>query len=173
MYITAIKGIQVPLTLYAGPFPLWIGFFVLGVALAGSGRNFCWAILLIGLVVTLLLQFFECKWLLTHFLQGVGLGIKPSSFLFSVLVILLVFSKRVEESFKSKKTFNKAISFVGRVSFVVYLSHTLVIIVLYRVPLYNNFSWGGRFLIVTIADMALVGMMYCLTPLKMKRVVGF
>lgn len=173
MYITAIKGIQVPLTLYAGPFPLWIVFFVLGVVLAGNRRNYKLGYIIIGIVLLLILQVIESKWLLTEFQHGVGFGIKPSSFLFSILVILLVFSNRVEGAFKANISFNKAIAFVGRVSFVVYLSHTFLIFVLSRVHFFNNIPWGGRFIIVSMMDLVLVCLLYHFTPQKWKRAIGF
>lgn len=148
-------------------------FFVLGVVLAGNGRNYKLGYIIIGIVLLLILQVIESKWLLTEFQHGVGFGIKPSSFLFSILVILLVFSNRVEGAFKANISFNKAIAFVGRVSFVVYLSHTFLIFVLSRVHFFNNIPWGGRFIIVSMMDLVLVCLLYHFTPQKWKRAIGF
>ena len=173
MYITAIKGIQVPLTLYAGPFPLWIVFFVLGVALAGSGRNYKLGYIVTGIVLTLLLQIIESKWLLTHFQNGVGYGIKPSSFLFSILVILLSFSKKIEESFNSNISFYKAIAFVGKISFVIYLSHTILRFFVSRLSGWDGLLWSARFLLLSFIDLLLVTLLYHFCPDKIKRWVGF
>jgi len=174
MHITAIRDIQVPLTLYAGPFPLWIVFFVLGVALANSKRDYKIVYIAVGIVIALILQLIEAKWLLSQSSHGIGFGIKPSSFLFSVLVILLLFSKTVESAFNDKITINNAIAFLGRVSFVVYLSHTLVIVVIsILLPLWSNLIWSIRFLIIAVLDVVVVGLLYRITPQKLKRIVGF
>lgn len=173
VYVTAIKGIEVPLTIYAGPFPLWIAFFVLGVILANNSRDYKLEFLIIGVFASLFLQVFESELLLSQSINGKGYGIKPTSFLFSILVILVLFSKRIEGSFKANRLLNRAIVFVGKVSFVIYLSHTLVIVVLSRFPLYISVSWLLRFLMVTFADLALVVLLYHITPHKMKRAIGF
>lgn len=174
MHITAIRDIQVPLTLYAGPFPLWIVFFVLGVALANSKRDYKIVYIAVGIVIALILQLIEAKWLLSQSSHGIGFGIKPSSFLFSVLVILLLFSKTVESAFNDKITINNALAFLGRVSFVVYLSHTLVIVVIsILLPLWSNLIWSIRFLIIAVLDVVMVGLLYRITPQKLKRIVGF
>ena len=146
----------------------------MGVVLADSGRNYKLGYIIIGIVLSLILQVIESNWLLTEFQYGVGFGIKPSSFLFSIMVILLAFSKRVEEAFKANNSINNAVAFVGRVSFVVYLSHTLVILVITTFfHNWNNLLWCVRFLIITALDMALVVSLYYLTPRKLKRYVGF
>ena len=173
MYITAIKGIKIPLTLYAGPFPLWMVFFVLGVVLANSSRDFKLGYIIVGIVVTFILQVVESKCLLSQSTNGIGYGIKPTSFLFSILMILFLFSKKIENSFKGNIILSKSIVFIGKVSFVVYLSHTLLIIVLSRVHFYSCESWFFRFLTVAIADIAFVVLLYRITPQKMRRTIGF
>ena len=129
--------------------------------------------LIVGVFVFFVLQVFESKLLLSQSTNGIGYGIKPTSFLFSMLVILVFFSKRIENSFKANRLLNRAIVFVGKVSFVVYLSHPLMIIVLSRISFYGTVSWLVRFLMVTIADIALVVLLYHMTPQKLKRAIGF
>lgn len=66
MYVTAIKNIQVPLTLYAGPFPLWIVFFVMGVILAEKDRNYNIGLIMGGIAIALVSQFIEARFLLSN-----------------------------------------------------------------------------------------------------------
>lgn len=172
MYITAIKNIQVPLTLYAGFIPLWIVFFVLGVIMAGKNRDYKIGVILAGLVIVLLFQVIEARYLCLQSLHGIGFGIKPSSFLFSVLVILLLFSKRIKSTYNDNR-FNRLIAYIGRVSFVVYLSHTLVILFIARIPYWDNLMWSARFLIVAVLDVSLVAFLHHVTPNKLERLVGF
>lgn len=173
VHVTAIEGIEVPLTLYAGPFPLWIVFFVLGVFLANCNREYKIGYLIAGVFVSLVLQVIESKLLLSQSTYGMGFGIKPTSFLFSMLVILVLFSTRIEDLFNANSLLNRAIVFVGKVSFVVYLSHTLLIIIISKFSFYCNVSWLFRFLGVAFSDIALVIVLYHLTPQKLKRIIGF
>jgi peptidoglycan/LPS O-acetylase OafA/YrhL len=173
MYSTAIKDIQIPLTLYAGPFPLWIVFFVLGILLAENKREYKLVHIIIGVFATLVMQIIESKWLLSQSLNGIGFGIKPSSFLFSIITILLLFSKRFENAFSSNKIINKAIVFVGKLSFVVYLSHTLMLLFVSRLSIWDNFTWGIRFLLLTIIDVAFVALLFQCSPTRMRRYIGF
>ena len=148
-------------------------FFMLGIVLASSVRDYKLSYIIVGVIVTFVLQVFESKYLLSQSTNGIGYGIKPTSFLFSILMILLLFSKKIEYSFKGNSILCKSVAFVGKVSFVVYLSHTLLIIVLSRVPFYSCASWFFRFLTVAIADIAFVSLLYRITPKKMKRAIGF
>lgn len=173
MYITAIKNIKLPLTLYAGSFPLWIVFFVLGVIMAGKNRDYKNGLILAGLVTALLFQIIEARYLCLQSLHGIGFGIKLSSFVFSVLVILLLFSKRIESTYNNDNRFNRLIAYIGRVSFVVYLSHTLVILLIARFSYWDNLMWSVRFLIVAVLDVSLVAFLHHVTPNKLKRLVGF
>lgn len=173
VYIRVFKAIQIPLTMYAGPFPLWIMFFVLGVVLAANKRDYKLGYIIIGVIITLIFQIIESKWLVSLSMNNIGFGIKPSSFLFSLLTITLLFSAKFEELYRAS-IIPKAIAFIGRISFVVYLSHTLIIQVLHLIiPAFNNMLWGGRFLFVGIFDILLVISLYYIIPQKLKRFIGF
>lgn len=38
-YLNQIKGLSIPLLLYAGPFPVWLAFFALGLYLGGTQQR--------------------------------------------------------------------------------------------------------------------------------------
>lgn len=172
MYLTAINGIRIPLTVYAGPFPLWIVFFVMGVFLAKNDRNYQLGYIIIGLIIGLILQIWEARWLYSYS-NHIGLGIKPTAFIFSFFAVLLAFSSKMEKTFNHRLIFNKIISHLGKVSFIIYLSHSLLIVIISRIPIYNNLIWFMRFFVVAVFDIVFVAFLYRFIPNKIKRLVGF
>ena len=89
-YINTIQGKGIPLILYAGPLPCWLIFFVLGL-LIGHKPERTYSIIL-PVVVTIIgfaLSVMESNYLLEHY--GKGVGIKPSSFIYSAGMVFLMF----------------------------------------------------------------------------------
>lgn len=171
-YVRAIKGISLPLTVYAAPFPLWIVFFVIGVYLSRRSRDYSLWWIVVGLCVTLLLQIIEARYLCSF--NGVGQGIKPSSFVFSLFVILLLFSIKMENSWHTETSwFKRLVARIGEWSFVIYLSHTLVILFVSKFSLYGNAPWLFRWLLIATIDVLAVCCLKQILPAKMRRYVGF
>lgn len=171
-YIRAINGISLPMTVYAAPFPLWIVFFVVGVYLSRVERNYSIGWVSVGVFIALLLQVIEARYLCSF--HGVGQGIKPSSFVFSLLMVLLLFSTKFEERYNKRNTCIKnGISNIGEVSFVVYLSHTLVILLAGRIGFYSSAPWLFRWLLIAAIDILVVLVLRGILPAKMNRYLGF
>lgn len=171
-YIRAINGISLPMTVYAAPFPLWIVFFVVGVYLSRVERNYSIGWITVGVFITLLLQVIEARYLCSF--HGVGQGIKPSSFVFSMLMLLLLFSKKFEETYNRRNSYIKrGISKIGEVSFVVYLSHTLVILLAGKIGLYSSAPWLFRWLSIAAIDIMAVLVLRQIVPAIMNRYFGF
>ena len=125
-----IEGKTLPLIIYAGPFVLWIIFYMLGIWLSTHSRNYplwpVWLVSIIGFVASII----ESKYYLP--IHGSGLGIKLSSFVYSAGVIMLLFSEKVENLFH-KNYVSRAFVYVGEISFGIYLLHIYVCVILTRI----------------------------------------
>lgn len=80
------------LVVYAGSAFVWLMFFGVGVYLSKRERDYQIGWLILGLVISFISMFFETQYLYME--TGFGVGIKPSSFVFSFLSILVLFSKK-------------------------------------------------------------------------------
>ena len=120
----SFRGYNLPLLVYAGGFPLWIIFFFMGIRFSDHSRAFDLKYPIIVIAAGLALQIIECNWLFS--IDGRGLGIKLSSFVFSAGVVWLAFSERLENSYAETR-FTAAINYIGRISFGIYLLHVYVI----------------------------------------------
>ena len=136
VYLMHVKRYNIPIYLNGTPFVLWLVFYVLGVKFH-NGISFRWWFL------PLALFFLLCSLGETYFYSTIGKvahGIKISSHFYSAFVILIVLSKEFREKFvrifESIKIIH-GISWLGRQSFFVYLSHMLVI------PIANKICRGG------------------------------
>jgi fucose 4-O-acetylase-like acetyltransferase len=136
VYLMHVMRYNIPIYLNGTPFVLWLVFYVLGVKFY-NGVPFRWWFL------PLALFFLLCSLGETYFYSTIGKvahGIKISSHFYSAFVILIVLSKEFREKFvrifESIKII-QGISWLGRQSFFVYLSHMLVI------PIANKICRGG------------------------------
>ena len=117
-----IQGEGIPLILYAGPLPCQLMFFVLGVLIGHKPeRNYS---IILPIAITILgfvLSVIESEYLLVHY--GKGVGIKPSSFIYSAGTIFLIFSNKVESLIRRIGVIYKFIIWIGSLSFSIYLIH--------------------------------------------------
>lgn len=116
------SGTKLPIIAYAGPLPCWLVFFVLGsaIALLTNRKYSLWIPLLIT-IVGFGCSIVESNYLMSHF--GYGVGIKPSSFLFSIGVILLLFSEVIEKNVAKCGSVYHGLVKLGKMSFTIYLCH--------------------------------------------------
>lgn len=128
-YMLQIEGKALPLIVYAGPFALWIIFYMFGIWFSAHSRNYslwpAWIVTVIGFVSSVI----ESKYYLP--VHGSGLGIKLSSFIFSAGVIILLFSESAEKLFR-KNYISRGVIYIGEISFGIYLLHIYVCTVLIR-----------------------------------------
>lgn len=122
-YITKIMGHDLPLLMYAGPFPLWILFFYMGLY-SKNNRDYqlYWPIFLI--VAGLILQIFEYVFFLSRGI--IVVGIKFSSFIFSTGIICTLLSSKIESFYASSGGIH-ILNYIGRISFGIYLIHMFLI----------------------------------------------
>lgn len=158
-----------PLIVFAGPVIVWLIFFWIGVFLSSSERNYKIGWIFVGVLVSFALMLIETKF--RHEATGGGYGIKPSSFIFSFLMILLLLSKRMELKYVKDNIINKALTIVGDYSFPMYLIHCFVItIVFHFVSIYN---WIARWIIVVVITMLFIYIVRKVLPNKCLKVIGF
>ena len=128
--------------------PLWIIFFFMGIRFSDHSRAFDLKYPIIVIAAGLALQIIECNWLFS--IDGRGLGIKLSSFVFSAGVVWLAFSERLENSYAETR-FTAAINYIGRISFGIYLLHVYVI------EIWKRLLPAGSWVVDWIAVMCLTG----------------
>jgi peptidoglycan/LPS O-acetylase OafA/YrhL len=107
--------------LYAGPFPVWLIFFVLGLYLGRNkiktSKTLLFSFVLVGLLISIAETYYI--FYLTNSFEG--LGIKIGAFIYSFAVILFLFS--LEQQPKRKTMLWRFMAYFGRISFGVYLIH--------------------------------------------------
>lgn len=167
-WVRSFKGVDLPLIVYAGAFPLWIMFFVIGGALSRHKRTYNIIVLACFSVMALFLQFWESVYL--GDIGGACYGIKISSFIFSIIIILLLLSRKVEDVYNNQSCYLKSITWLGRNSFGIYLTHCLVIFMLSRI-LKTNF-WVIDWVLVICMDAILIILLKRIIPTKYQFILG-
>lgn len=124
-YLSKIKLLSIPLILYAGPFPVWLMFFVLGLWLGNNRIKTSTKMLFISVIIGLFISIAEtyCIFQITDSFRG--LGLKIGAFIYSFAVILFLFSLEYQPIKKSKLW--EFMSYLGRISFGVYLIHMYIL----------------------------------------------
>lgn len=158
-----------PLIVYAGPVVVWLIFFWTGVFLSRSERNYKIGRIFIGALISFVLMLVETIY--RHEATGGGYGIKPSSFIFSFLMILLLLSKRMELKYVKDNIINKALTVVGDYSFPIYLIHCFVITVVFHFVTVSN--WIARWIIVVAIAMLFIYIVRKVLPSKCLKIIGF
>ena len=123
-YILHISMINLPLLIYAGPFPLWLVFFVMGIYFSKSPRDYSIIPPIIMIIIGFVMQIGEYLFWLNK--GQIVLGIKLSSFIFSSGLIWFLFSKKIENSYSENIIFS-TINWIGGISFGIYLLHCYII----------------------------------------------
>ena len=158
-----------PLIVFAGPVIVWLIFFWIGVFLSRRERDYKIGKIFIGVLLSFVLMLIETKY--RHEATGGGYGIKPSSFICSFLMILLLFSKRIEHKYVKDKVINKALIVVGDYSFSIYLIHCFVITIVFHFVTISN--WIVRWTIVVAITMLFICLVRKVLPNKCLKIIGF
>lgn len=147
-YINIVRGMNLPLVLYAGCFVLWIAFYYLGCSLSVSARGYSLWYPIVITTTGLVLFYIESIFLVTNY--GSGYGIKLSSFIYSLGCILLLMSYIINNLYRSRKI-GKVVEWIGRNSFVIYLFHCYIVISLGKVPV--ELPWIVRWAVVVLLSL--------------------
>lgn len=157
------------LVVYAGSAFVWLMFFWVGVYLSKRERDYQIGWLILGLVISFISMFFETQYLYVK--TGLGVGIKPSSFVFSFLSILVLFSKKIEGVYRDNFFINKALRIIGNYSFSIYLIHCYVISLLFH--WFDCSLWIVRWMMVVCITMLIIYIARKMLPIKLQSIIGF
>lgn len=164
-----IKGYELPLVVYAGPFPVYGFFFVLGIWLSRRPRTYRLFPLFVLLLLSLVLAMWETKWQMSF--HGKGIGIKPSAYLYSTFAVLILFSRRLQDAYTEKSQIARFLQWVGGMSFGVYLSHIYFIGLAVR--LVPTDSWILKWLVATFLTLAFIAAVKRVAPRFSAKWLGF
>lgn len=169
-YCVNVKGMSLYLVLYAGPFPVWMAFFVAGMWLGGKpARNYkLWPFVLLG-VAGLVLCYVETKWL--QGFHGRGVGLKLSSQLYSFAAVMILFSDSVQQKLTSGNFLFRFFEKVGVVSFGVYLTHMFVIDFMVKCGI--DLGWLPNTVLVLLLTAGAVFGLRKMLPPKFVAFLGF
>ena len=169
MYMNTIQGKGIPLILYAGPLPCWLMFFVLGVMIGHKPeRNYSIILPMVIAILGFILSVIETDYLLDHY--GKGVGIKPSSFIYSAGMIFLMFSNKVENLIRRTGAIYRFIIWIGSLSFGIYLVHCYFIsFFVKRLPID---SWLLQWAIVLFLTVVFILILRKLLPTKYHKYLG-
>lgn len=142
-YSIYVKGMAIPLVLYAGAFPVWMAFFVVGIWLGSMERRdykiWPW---ILTVLVGLILCYAESRMLIS--LCGKGAGLKLSTQIYSFGAVMLLFSDRVQRRLEGDNPLFRFIVWVGSISFGIYLVH------MYILELLNEYNPTGNWFLNTL-----------------------
>lgn len=167
-YLDLIEGYGMSSIVKGGPFPVWLVFFVIGIYVGNMKERTYWLwpwILL--LLAGLILSYFETKWV--YPLHHAGYGIKPSSHLYSLAAIMLLFSQKVQKLLSSDNWLFRTLAYLGRISFGVYLVHCFFIMFITH---FFHLNWA----VLTVGTIMLTVTFICVTQKVVPRIarrVGF
>ena len=169
VYMSTMQGRGIPLILYAGPLPCWLMFFVLGVMIGHKPeRNYSIILPIVISILGFILSVIESDYLLDHY--GKGVGIKPSSFIYSTGMIFLMFSNKMEKFLSQTGFIYKFIIWIGSLSFSIYLIHCYFVSYLVkRLPID---SWLLQWAIALFLTVAFILILRKLLPTKYHKYLG-
>lgn len=161
-YMTKISGVELLLIGFAGPFPVWLIFFVIGIYLRNNKRNYSLILPIILLILGLLLQYMETRfWNINY---GGGFGIKLSAFIYSLLIIVVLFSNKSENLYR-RNIITKIVEYIGSISFAIYLYHMFTTYS-FGILHINDLSWLIRWGACLIMTIIIVEVMKRIIPKK-------
>ena len=163
-----VQGVRLPLIIYAGSFVVWFVFFMFGVYYSSSKINYTVKHAILITIFGFVLECIETYWLNTNY--GSGYGIKLSSFIYSIGIIMLILSPKAKFAYKSNK-FTSIIAYLGNISFGVYLIHLFVKMgVDYFLPIH---SWALSWLLVVIITSIIIVAARRILPRGLNYYLGF
>lgn len=159
-------GNSLPMLAGLGFFPLWIVYWFLGMWLSENKRIYRIDVLLLLGIIGLLAQISE-SWLLKE--KGLSNpfdATKPSSFIYSVVILMLLFSTKIEALYRSN-VFTKSVEYIGKVSFGIYLIHC------HLISFIPSGFWCVKWCIALLLSVAIAAGIHYIIPSKVRYYLGF
>ena len=170
-YVMQIKGINALLIMYAGPFPVWLAFFVLGLYLANSDRMYKLHFIVLFVLIGAVLSYFEYQFLFSF--HGQGAGIKLSAYIYSFALLLFLFSKRIETCINPKFIINRMLVYLGEIAFGIYLTHMFFVTIINHFHINVHLNWPVYFFLILIISTGFVTAIKKLLSENALKYIGF
>lgn len=169
VWINTVHDMKIPLILYAGPLPCWLMFFVMGVQIGHKPqRQYSLLLPIVITIIGFVLSVVESDYLLCHY--GNGVGIKPSSYIYSAGMVSLMFSNRIENWIRQTGLVYRFLIWIGKLSFGIYLIHCYFInYFISRLPVD---SWLLKWVITLSLTVAFIMTLRKILPLKCHKYLG-
>lgn len=170
-YFNLMRGMDLPLFLYAGLFPVWIVFFAIGCKLGVSTRDYKTLPLVVLVIISLILSYAETYFLNINY--GDGYGIKLTVFIFSAFFIVLLFSRRFEKCYNenANNLISRILEKIGRLSFLIYLCHVYIINLFDQYNILTG-NWYINILIISLSSICISWIVDIILPHKIGRLIG-
>ncbi|MBR4996147.1 MAG: acyltransferase [Alistipes sp.] len=167
-YGLKLFNVKLPLILYAGPFPVWFVFFMLGVYYSSSSINYKTIHAIVLIILGFVLECIETYWLNVNY--GGGYGIKLSAFIYSIGVVMLILTPKLRYAYKSNKL-TSIVAYIGSMSFGIYLIHYFVVgVIKFILPIRN---WALSWLLVVLCTSAAIAVARKILPMRFNKYLGF
>lgn len=167
-YASKIMEFDLPLILYAGPFPMWLVFFVMGCYLRKEKRNYSLCLPMIMVLLGIVLSYAETYYWNTNY-DG-GFGIKCSAYIYSMAAIMVLFSARVEQAYQ-RNLVTKSIEYIGNISFSIYLYHIFMVMCLGTLHIAEK-PWIIRWTVCLAITIAVIEILKRIFPQKYHWLLG-
>ena len=126
---------------------------------------------IITAIAGLILSYMESAYLVNNYNQGVG--IKPSSFLFSAAMVSVAFSRKGERAYSHFPEWVRiSFEFIGKNSFAIYLIHCYLITCISPAFTAHALSWGVRWGVVLSSTILLIEFLKRLFPSRITFLLG-
>lgn len=157
-----IIGIDMPFVVLVGPFVYWMMFYYLGVNIAIKKPNMNLKTLIPAAIIA-----FCCQLIEAYF---IGPGIKASTWIWSYLAIMILFSGQAKDCFMKHERVLLPLAFIGRYSFGIYLVHVYTLMVVGRLNL--STLWIVQYAMVFCITIFCVWMLDKVMPNKFVKYLG-
>lgn len=172
-YLMYVKGMNIPLYIYAGTLPIWIMFFCLGIYLSKKKRNYNLQLLFVSAFIFLLLSLIETVYYINNYDQLSGIGYKITSFMFSFFLILILMSKKIETSINqsiNQSTIAKCLAWLGKNSLGLYFIHyPLLVFILCHI----RTTWITEFALSLVISIMVIIFVKRFFPKRVTALLGF